>query len=90
MSCYLHGSEGKRPELIPKHVIFCCPGASGDDTPTEWWDLGGAKPLPKNFTIEFRHGESEELPDNLARYLIETGQAQAEEWREPRPERWSW
>jgi hypothetical protein len=82
--------EGKRPASIPKHVIFCCPGASGDDTPTEWWDLSGDKPKPKNYTIEFRHGESEEIPDNLAQYLIETKQAEAEEWREPRSERWGW
>lgn len=73
MKVYLHGSDTKRPDSIAKHIIFCCPAASGEDSPKEWWTLGGDKPVPKNFTIEFRFGESEEIPDNLGRYLIETG-----------------
>lgn len=74
MIIYLHGSEGKTP--VAEHTIICAPAGhrpkefEGDS----WWDLTGDKKKPMEYPVKFIFGQAE-VPDDLGKYLVATGQA---------------
>lgn len=85
MIIYHWASPDKLP--VAQHTLICAPAGhlpkdfetvnkEGKREPnSDWWDMTGDKPRPRQFEVLFVYGEAE-VPDALGRYLVETGQAQ--------------
>lgn len=63
MKVYHPGERGKK-------VTFVQPGTH---YPVSDWVDGAGK--PRMFAVEFREGETDDLPDHLAQYMIDRGLA---------------
>jgi hypothetical protein len=78
---YLHGSPTKPP--VEEHHVIVCPGGhlAGVQLDSSFFTIGKDGPVPKQIPIVFRFGESEEISDALARYMVDFGMAE----KPPRP-----
>jgi hypothetical protein len=68
---YLHGSPGKTP--VAYHAMTVSPaGHRPKDCPEDsWWDYTQDKPKPREFFVEFHHGEAE-VDESLGKYLLDS------------------
>jgi hypothetical protein len=61
------------PDQIGRHHLMVQPARQSNDKSADFLDAQGE---PKLFNVEFVHGKAE-VPDNLGRWMIDHGYAQA-------------